>query len=84
MKTVWLVLIDNPSNYDMKYRDRYRIFEDANEAIAYAKEYGYGNPLGVDDKIGMLNTDWKDVKISIMRTFLKEKGKPFPSLGSGR
>lgn len=52
----------------LPYVDRYKVFEDDEEAVKYAKSLGFESMLGVNHKIGVLNMyACGDVKISFMK-----------------
>ena len=69
------VIIDNMSPL-LSYADRYRVYTDVDDAIAWAKLNGYDNMMPHNEKVGQLNfCKCGDVNIGIMASVVRHPEK---------
>ena len=81
MKEVWLVILGKSherrvegTDFFTPYANLYRVYENRNDALAWAKENGFEDPfrMGVSEKVGQA-TFFKcgDVDIMIMKQLVR-------------
>lgn len=62
-----MTLVINDASF-LSYDEKYKVFEDDEEAIKYAYSIGYQTLFGVNPKVGVLNMyACGDVKVSFMK-----------------
>lgn len=69
MSEVWIVILGGERHTFTPYKDKYKIFDDSNDALKYAIDNGYIFTYGCIDNMGMLSMySSGDVDVSIMKT----------------